>query len=60
MIELAVRVCLSNLISWLNRVMVSQIFAFFIGFLFQSMQLTFVVVGFGGVAVLAVRGLMLS
>jgi Microsomal signal peptidase 12 kDa subunit (SPC12) len=36
----------------------SQIFAFFVGFLFQSIQVTFVLFGFGGVAVLAVRHLV--
>ncbi|KAH9953035.1 microsomal signal peptidase 12 kDa subunit-domain-containing protein [Russula dissimulans] len=30
-----------------------RIFAFFVGFLFQSIQVTFVLFGFGGVAVLA-------
>jgi len=39
---------------------VSQIFSFFIGFLFQSIQVTFATFGLGVAAILVVRGLILK
>jgi hypothetical protein len=59
-IELAVRLR-ANSISFMLRIFLmvsSQIFSFFLGFLFQSIQVTFGVFGFGVAAILVVRALI--
>jgi xanthine/uracil/vitamin C permease (AzgA family) len=55
--ELAVRG--ATLISLGRLVNLSQVFSFFLGFLFQSIQVTFASFGLGVAAILVVSGLIL-
>jgi hypothetical protein len=56
-IELAVRGAV--LISLRRLMRLSQVFSFFLGFLFQSIQVTFASFGLGVAAILVVSGLIL-